>query len=675
MVADSAHPANTWAKKLPMVRKMMVGNHPLIVGLGFLDSGFNFRILSAACPNMDSFDQGCLLGGSLGDSAYAANPVSIDEAKLFGNMLCLVAKDSVVPDHDFLHLGPLQEGGLEDSVPDVEYRAVEVPICFPLLPHHGLLEGPITSRVVGDKIDAYCAVGKTWIEACRFLKICPAASHKVEPFEDNVVPPGVDHAHLRSTVTVHFESIFDPMDGDPTSLFARVSSKVTQLRETNAQKYYKEHPNEQPGSSIASSVHPDAGSVHTGTVNTASKLSSALKLKRIEPFLKLFGATVGSLTEEPERRSVFLPTLSADYLELFNESSATTMSRYFRNSLEHHCLLREDSPLFLEKQTDFPHLSQAAGMLLICYNWKSTPLDENVRALNQELSLYNYFPPPYEGRSEMSKQYEAYVSAAKNVEFEEDLGQTQDKRDRIDTKTFLGGRQKTIYDVLGTIANLDADLSFRFDYAPDNAPMIVNMVRSIGDRISRKDFGRWFYKFSASAPWITHSLITYIHGIITALVFVASTARLQKAVIADSEIDPTVFRPVTQRYEDVMRDLDQAVHNSCLGAFSSAPSSFKKRKADEPPVGDGVPPPAARSGESKGFLLHRSNARIQLPRLSQPLCMAFCQRGFSCGNHFSSCTNGRHAMWSNIGLGDRNLIKEFVANNPAVTLVLPPVRT
>ena len=175
----------------------------------------------------------------------------------------------------------------------------------------------------------------------------------MKPFEEKVIPPGMDHAHLRSTVTVHFESIFDPMDGDPTSLFARVSSKVTQLRKMNAQKYYKEHPNEQPGSSIASSVHPDAGSVHAGTVNTASKLSSALKLKRIEPFLKLFGATVGSSTDKPERRSVFLPTLSADYLELFNKSSATTMSRYFENSLEHHCLLREDSPLFWETRQTF----------------------------------------------------------------------------------------------------------------------------------------------------------------------------------------------------------------------------------------------------------------------------------------------------------------------------------
>ena len=143
-VADASHPGNTWAKKLPMVRKMMASNHPLIIGLGFLDSGFNFRILSATCPDMESFEQGSLLGGSLGDSAFTANPVSIDEAKLFGNVLCLVACSAVGPDH-YVNVGPEQKGEETDNVPNTHYRAAEVPLCIPLLAHHGLVEGTITS--------------------------------------------------------------------------------------------------------------------------------------------------------------------------------------------------------------------------------------------------------------------------------------------------------------------------------------------------------------------------------------------------------------------------------------------------------------------------------------------------------------------------------------------------
>ena len=78
-----------------MVQKMMVENHSLIIGLGFLNLVFNFRILSAACPNMESFKKGYLLGGFPGDSTFTANPVLIYEENLFGNILCQVASSAV----------------------------------------------------------------------------------------------------------------------------------------------------------------------------------------------------------------------------------------------------------------------------------------------------------------------------------------------------------------------------------------------------------------------------------------------------------------------------------------------------------------------------------------------------------------------------------------------------
>ena len=75
----------------------------------------------------------------------------------------------------------------------------------------------------------------------------------------------------------------------------------------------------------------------------------------------------------------------------------------------------------------------------------------------------------------------------------------------------------------------------------------------------------------------------------------------------------------------MMGDLDQAVHNSWLGAFSSALSSFRNLKVEEPdPGGDIITPLVNCHGETRGFLQHRSNTRINLPRLSQPLCVALC---------------------------------------------------
>ena len=55
--------------------------------------------------------------------------------------------------------------------------------------------------------------------------------------------------------------------------------------------------------------------------------------------------------------------------------------------------MRNNSRFFLEKQTSLPHLSQAAGLLFMSYCWKKDPLDENVNALSQELSIMTFLPP------------------------------------------------------------------------------------------------------------------------------------------------------------------------------------------------------------------------------------------------------------------------------------------
>ena len=72
------HPVQEWCTKTPIVRKFMVGQHPLIVGLAFLDKNYAVHILSAPCPDMTSFEEGSKLGGSLGDETIVGNPVAMD---------------------------------------------------------------------------------------------------------------------------------------------------------------------------------------------------------------------------------------------------------------------------------------------------------------------------------------------------------------------------------------------------------------------------------------------------------------------------------------------------------------------------------------------------------------------------------------------------------------------
>ena len=392
---DEKHPVNKWATKMPMVRKMMVGSHPLIVGLGFLDRNFNVRILSAPCPDLDNFEHGSKLGGSLGDSAFSATHVVMNEEKLFGDIMTLVPA-SVVPENGILTVGSLQRLTEDEIAPDTTCHTAVLPVSFPLLAEHGVTEGPISSVIVRASLKAYTPVTGVWAEAAAWLEKHPNCSHHLEPFEESVCPPKEWIPIIRASMTVKYETLFDPADGNSASLFVRINDKISAVRDKNTVTYYKEHPDEERVLSVEGSVslHPDAGGYADSASIASNRLSSSLRLKRVEPFMKLFGATIGVAADNPQEEIVILPELSEAFGEIFNESSATNMLRSFRNQLEHHCRLREDSVYFLDKQTELPHLSQAAGLLFICYKWKTDPLDENVQGISQELSIITYLPPP-----------------------------------------------------------------------------------------------------------------------------------------------------------------------------------------------------------------------------------------------------------------------------------------
>ena len=161
---DEKHPVNKWATKMPMVRKMMVGSHPLIVGLGFLDRNFNVRILSAPCPDLDNFEDGSKLGGSLGDSAFSATHVVMNGDKLFGDIMTLVPA-SIIPENGILVTGPLERVTEEEIAPDTTCHTVVLPVSFPLLAEHGITEGPISSLVVRDSLKVYKEITGAWAEA------------------------------------------------------------------------------------------------------------------------------------------------------------------------------------------------------------------------------------------------------------------------------------------------------------------------------------------------------------------------------------------------------------------------------------------------------------------------------------------------------------------------------
>ena len=115
-----------------------------------------------------------------------------------------------------------------------------------------------------------------------------------------------------------------------------MTEKVAVVRGCNTARYYKENPGEEMTASLAGSIHPDSGANTDADSVTSARLSSTLRLQKIEPYMQRFGATVGTMPESPANKVVVLLELLEVFMDIFQESSATNMSRSFRNQLEHH---------------------------------------------------------------------------------------------------------------------------------------------------------------------------------------------------------------------------------------------------------------------------------------------------------------------------------------------------
>lgn len=181
---DNEHHINTWGGKLPMVRNTMVGHHPLIIGLLFLDKNYTVRVLSAPYPDTTSFDKGRKLGESLGDGVFAENSVAVDEGELFGDAMTLVPT-VVIPEEFSLTMGPVHTCVETDATPDKEFWVTIVPVCIPLVVGHSVIEGPITSELVHSTLTEYCKVGGVWAVTASWMGINNYSSHEVKPFDKN----------------------------------------------------------------------------------------------------------------------------------------------------------------------------------------------------------------------------------------------------------------------------------------------------------------------------------------------------------------------------------------------------------------------------------------------------------------------------------------------------------
>ena len=108
--------------------------------------------------------------------------------------------------------------------------------------------------------------------------------------------------------------------------------------------------------------------------------------------MQLFAAAIGqdATTLTPV---VVIMDFNEDFIDLF--APATTAERGLRwnNHLAGRAIIRQKSPLDIDRRTNLPFFTQLTSQLMLTMEWKETPLTQNIKYLGSQLTAYNYTHP------------------------------------------------------------------------------------------------------------------------------------------------------------------------------------------------------------------------------------------------------------------------------------------
>jgi len=105
------------------------------------------------------------------------------------------------------------------------------------------------------------------------------------------------------------------------------------------------------------------------------------------------------------------------------------------------------------------------------------------------------------------------------------VGESNEKKRKINLDTFQGGLQSTPTHVLTGIANLESAFSFMINYKDlplSHHPLVVQWLPNIADLYSSPDFIKFYEKNKVTSPWIPHAMVLQVQ------LLLSSIAKLQK---------------------------------------------------------------------------------------------------------------------------------------------------
>jgi len=623
-----------------------------------------------------------ILIGAVGPSLQSATPVSVSTRLLLQDFLCLeddFPLDNIPVPHSkvfaksFFNDHPDKHEHALPTLSENDIRCLRLPVALPKLKGTTIIEGSIKDPRVLDSMTAYHPVAATWIRAHIKLSsstASPVTLEALQRLDASLVPSPTSTIPVSPHHQPHINLLL-ANDSDPASLRAQ----VTDLLEEKLSLHKHHHP-PVDNNSLAESLSIDhALQTDTSTANKnkekfvlGSRVLDA-KHQRSINIWRLFMAGVA------DDGNLHLPVFTDPFLDGYSQSTITENTRLTSAAMREHDQRRSsDTRDYLHKLISDSQWNNATTALFLNAVIFDSLLDEIVSYLHASISFLTFLPIP---PASVNPSVQTFLHQSNLEHLEAIVGESNEKKRKINLKTFQGGLQENPTHIITGLANFESKLSFMLDYEntpEENQPLIVQWINQLANLYSSRQFTRFYDKHHKNLPWIPHTMVTQVQIIISSLAKIAKSYLHQNTLKRNLPLHASILRSPLKTFNDVIDDIKRSIRGSGLGCFATPPPSYIS--PDPPPTSrfkprhiQNDPSSVEKPAHRRGWLQATGPFRWPHNLECGHICNRFAQIDSSCSLG-PNCPQHHLVFPHGFNNNDRQIIWDFVHNHK--NLSFPP---
>jgi len=517
-----------------------------------------------------------ILIGAVGTSLTSATPISVPIKSLFQDFLFLNDSISNAADIQFPHSTifpktcfanhPDKHPQALPFLSEKDVRCLRLPMVLPKLKGISLIEGSILDPSVLQAMQTYHPVAETWLKAHISISQNPATMPTqidITSLDQNLLPNESSTIPLSPSCQLHL-NILMANDNDPASLRAQIT---TVLKEKLSIHRASLPQPDQP--SLTDTLSLDQPIPPTTTKQDKIMVGDRaidVKHQRSINTWRLFLSGVGT------DGNISLPSLTDAFIDGYTQSTITENTRLTSAAMREHDQRRSsDTRDYLHKLISDSQWNNTTTALFLNGVLFGSQLDEIVSYLQSSISFLTFLPIP---PASVDPTVQTFLYQSNLEHLEAIVGESSEKKRKINLKTFQGGLQENPTHILTGLANFESKLSFMAEYSstPESSqPLIVQWVNKLANVYSSRQFTRFYDKHHKALPWIPHTMVTQVQIIISSLAKISKSYLHHNVLKQQRNLHASILRTALKTFHDVMDDVKGSIRGSGLGCFATPP--------------------------------------------------------------------------------------------------------